>query len=349
LGAYLSELDANEPCELLYEAARGYLKDLMRLKSSHDLNELLHMYPKLFQYVKRCTGVDAETKIGCESGYYGGDPSRVCRSCNGTGKIIHGSEQDNVTLAFPESKEEFVDLAQVAHYMALPMEVFTNQQQRLEYLSTVITFVIYSQEQTERIQPGVTATEIAINYNRIYNKLAPIAHKWGQCEAKAYRVAMQYYGAFSEGDNYFVQFPSDFAMKTENELIKDLGEAKVNGAPYAVVKAIGTDLLKKKYRDNQSYVADQLAFDALKPFADKGAEEIALILSSRSKTDPKRVMWENWQEIQTNVLDGMESGLFAKMSLANKRRLITEQVTTIIAEMPQQVNATLFNPVFNNQ
>ena len=52
LGAYQSELDVNAPCELLYEPARGHLLDLMGLKSSYDLNRMLHMYPKLFQYVQ---------------------------------------------------------------------------------------------------------------------------------------------------------------------------------------------------------------------------------------------------------------------------------------------------------
>lgn len=345
LGAYLSELDINEPCELLYEAARGHLKDLMSLKSSHDLNESLHMYPKLFQYVKRCNAVDQDGAT-CESGYYGGQPDRVCRACNGTGKIVHGSEQDAVTLAFPETKEEFVDLAQVAHYMALPMDVFVNQQERLKYLSTIITYVVYSQEQVDHIQPGVTATEIAINYNRIYNKLAPLAEKWGQLEAKAYRVGMQYYGAFADGDGYYVQFPMDFAMKTESELLKDLADAKTAGAPFAVIKAIQDALLKKKYRDNAAFVADQLAFDAIKPFADKTGEDLAMILSSRSKTDPQRVAWENWQDVQNTILDTLEPGQFSQMPLARRKQLVKEQVDTIISEMPAAQDPTGFNPAF---
>lgn len=346
LGAYLSELDMNAPCELLYEAARGHLKDLMSLKSSHDLNDTLHMYPKLFQYVKRCNGVDPESLVPCDGGYYGGNPNRVCRTCNGSGKIVHGSEQDSVTLAFPGSKDEFVDLAQVAHYMALPMDVFTNQQERLERLSTIVTYVVYSQEQVDHIKPGVTATEIAINYNRIYNKLAPIANKWAQCEAKAYRIAMQYYGVFQAGDNYFVQFPQDFAMKTENELLKDLSDAKAAGAPYAVIKSIQDALLKKKYRDNQAFVADQLAFDAIKPFTDKTGEDLAMILSSRSSTDPQKVAWENWQAIQNTILEGLEQGMFSQMPLARRKELVMEQVNAIIAEMPVQQDNTRFNPAF---
>jgi hypothetical protein len=347
LGAYQSGLDANEPCELLYEAARGHLKDLMRLKSSHDLNEVLHMYPKLFQYVKACTATEAETGLSCIDGYYGGDHLRKCGVCNGTGKIVHAGEQDVVTFKFPDTKEEFVDLAQVATYMSLPLDVFTNQQEQIERLCTILTFVIYSQEQTERVQPGVTATEIAINYSRIYNKLYPIAQKWAECEAKAYRVAMQYYGSYQQGENYFVQFPMDFAMKTEAELIADLAAAKLAGAPYAVQKGISDALLKKKYKGDQGFVADQLAFDALKPFSDKSAEELAMILATRAKTDSKRVAWENWQEIQHNILQEIgQSGLFALYPTARQRELITAQVQAIIDTIPQETNSFNQLPVF---
>jgi len=356
LGAYQSELDINEPCELLYEAARGHLLDLMGLKSSYDLNRMLHMYPKLFQYVKACTAIEEGGTLQCDGGYYGGDTSRPCRTCGATGKIVHAGEQDVVTFKFPDSKDEFVDLAQVAHYMNLPMEVLTNQQEQIDKLSTILTYVIYSQEQTEAVSIK-TATEIMINYGRIYNKLYPIAQKWAKAEAKAYRVAMQYYGAFQQGDNYFVQFPMDFAMKKESELIADLAAAKQAGAPYSVQKVISDALLKKKHKDNPQFVSDQLAFDALKPFSDKSPEELAMILSTRSKTDPKRVAWENWQEIQHNIQARIKAAnetipengtktAFYLYPLEAQRQEIATEVAAIIAEMPVETNAFNQIPVF---
>lgn len=346
LGAYQSELDINEPCELLYEAARGHLLDLMGLKSSYDLNRMLHMYPKLFQYVKACEAVDSEG-LACIGGYYGSDHKRPCATCGGTGKIVHGGEQDAVTFKFPDSKDEFVDLAQVAHYMSLPMEVLTNQQEQIDKLSTILTYVIYSQEQTEAVSIK-TATEITINYSRIYNKLYPIAQKWAQVESMAYRVAMQYYGAFRDGDSYHVTFPMDFAMKKESELIADLAAAKQAGAPYSVQKAISDALLKKKHKDNAAFVNDQLAFDALKPFSDKSPEELAMILSTRTKTDPKRVAWENWQEIQHNIQARLKDRgvAFYMYPLEAQRREIADEVATIIAEMPAETNAFNQIPVF---
>jgi hypothetical protein len=346
LGAYQSELDINAPCELLYEPARGHLLDLMGLKSSYDLNRMLHMYPKLFQYVKACEAVDSEG-LACIGGYYAADHKRPCATCGGTGKIVHGGEQDAVTFKFPDSKDEFVDLAQVAHYMSLPMEVLTNQQEQIDKLSTILTYVIYSQEQTEAVSIK-TATEITINYSRIYNKLYPIALKVGQVESLAYRVAMQYYGAFRDGDNYHVTFPMDFAMKKESELIADLAAAKAAGAPYSVQKAISDALLKKKHKDNPSFVNDQLAFDALKPFSDKSPEELAMILSTRSKTDPKRVAWENWQEIQHNIQSEMKifELSFHLYTVEAQREEIEKQVTKIISEMPEETNSFNQLPVF---
>jgi hypothetical protein len=346
LGAYQSELDINAPCELLYEPARGHLLDLMGLKSSYDLNRMLHMYPKLFQYVKACEAVDGEG-LACIGGYYAADHKRPCATCGGTGKIVHGGEQDAVTFKFPDSKDEFVDLAQVAHYMSLPMEVLTNQQEQIDKLSTILTYVIYSQEQTEAVSIK-TATEITINYSRIYNKLYPIALKVGQVESLAYRVAMQYYGAFRDGDNYHVTFPMDFAMKKESELIADLAAAKQAGAPYSVQKAISDALLKKKHKDNPGFVNDQLAFDALKPFSDKSPEELAMILSTRSKTDPKRVAWDNWQEIQHNIQARLKDrgAAFYLYPMEAQRKEIAEEVTAIIAAMPVETNSFNQLPVF---
>jgi len=347
LGAYQSELDVNAPCELLYEPARGHLLDLMGLKSSYDLNRMLHMYPKLFQYVKACVGVEDETNLSCIEGYYGGDRKRPCRTCGGSGKLVHGGEQDVVTFVFPDSKEGFVNLGEVAHYMSLPMEVLTNQQEQIDKLSTILTYVIYSQEQTEAVSIK-TATEITINYSRIYNKLYPIALKVGQVESLAYRVAMQYYGAFRDGDNYHVTFPMDFAMKKESELIADLAAAKAAGAPYSVQKAISDALLKKKHKDNPAFVNDQLAFDALKPFSDKSPEELAMILATRAKTDPKRVAWENWQEIQHNIQARLKDrgAAFYLYPMEAQRKEIVDEVSAIIAGMPAETNSFNQLPVF---
>jgi len=346
LGAYQSELDVNAPCELLYEPARGHLLDLMGLKSSYDLNRMLHMYPKLFQYVKACEAVDGEG-LACIGGYYAADHKRPCATCGGTGKIVHGGEQDAVTFKFPDSKDEFVDLAQVAHYMSLPMEVLTNQQEQIDKLSTILTYVIYSQEQTEAVSIK-TATEITINYSRIYNKLYPIALKVGQVESLAYRVGMQYYGAYRDGDGYHVTFPMDFAMKKESELIADLAAAKQAGAPYSVQKAISDALLKKKHKDNPQFVNDQLAFDALKPFSDKSPEELAMILSTRAKTDPKRVAWENWQEIQHNIQARLKDrgAAFYLYPMEAQRKEIADEVGMIIAGMPVETNSFNQLPVF---
>ena len=135
-------------------------------------------------------------------------------------------------------------------------------------------------------------------------------------------------------------------MKTENELLKDLAEAKAAGAPFAVIKSIQDALLKKKYRDNAAFVADQLAFDAIKPFADKTGEDLAMILAARTKTDPQRVAWENWHDIQNTITDGLERGQFAQMPLARRKELVRVEVDKIIAEMPAQQDNTGFNPAF---
>lgn len=346
LGAYQSELDVNAPCELLYEPARGYLKDLMGIKSSLDLNLVIHMYLRLFQYVKACEAVD-DQGLQCIDGYYAADRKRPCSVCGGTGKIVHGGEQDVVTFRWPDDREGFVDLSQVAHYLIPPIEVLLNQQDQVKYLSTILTYVIYSQEQTEAVSIK-TATEITINYSRIYNKLYPIAQKWAQVESMAYRVAMQYYGAYRDGDSYHVTFPMDFAMKKESELIADLAAAKQAGAPYSVQKAISDALLKKKHKDNPQFVNDQLAFDALKPFSDKSPEELAMILSTRAKTDPKRVAWENWQEIQHNIQARLKDrgAAFYLYPLEAQRKEIADEVAAIIAEMPVENNSFNQIPVF---
>ena len=231
--------------------------------------------------------------------------------------------------------------------MSLPMEVLTNQQEQIDKLSTILTYVIYSQEQTEAVSIK-TATEITINYSRIYNKLYPIALKVGQVESMAYRVGMQYYGAFRDGDGYHVTYPMDFAMKKESELIADLAAAKAAGAPYSVQKAISDALLKKKHKDNPGFVNDQLAFDALKPFSDKSPEELAMILSTRAKTDPKRVAWENWQEIQHNIQSRLKDrgAAFYLYPMEAQRKEIAEEVAAIIAGMPEETNSFNQLPVF---
>jgi hypothetical protein len=285
-----------------YHSGIPILQDAIKDKSVLDTLKILHAFPRRYEYVRPCDAVDEETGEQCNKGYYGtgmlGGTRRMCKSCNGSGQIVHRSEQDVVRLSWPINNEDLVDISRLSHTEILPSDVPQQLEAALEGHKLAFHLAVFNQENTVKTTPQ-TATEVAQNYDRIYNKLSVFARKVEEAFEVCYRVAFQYFGV----GEYEVDFtyPLDFKLKTLETLLGELKLARDSGAPYWVIREITFDIIQKQNRNAPDWIAFVKAIEAHRPWTTKSPEEIQLITASRSLTDPEYLVWSNFERITNRI------------------------------------------------
>lgn len=298
VGAYMDHV--NKVCELPIAEAVPILEDLIRDKSYLDTNKTVQMFPRRKEYVKRCNYQEEESI--CLSGYMDGirDEEHLCPSCHGTGKQAVTSEQDVLTLAWPDTPEELLELEKLSYTEPADTNLPQFLRDEVERAKQDVFRAVFNQETVDKTMTVQTATEIRIEYDKIYNKLMPFAEVVARAWELGIKVGFEYLGSMVESVE--MSFPYDFKLKSVSELIDEYGRAKTAGLPFSVLNSITMDLLSKQYRNSPNLRKNIEAVEAWKPWRDKSTEEIAMIIGGRSETDPQRILWENWGEISGEIL-----------------------------------------------
>jgi hypothetical protein len=329
-GAYLSGYHGNKIAETPVESAKPILNDLMGEKSLFDTQKVVHIFPEKMEYVKKCSYEHPEYGF-CENGYYGGHYGQDvyrCGSCNGTGKLVVSSEQQNKTFAWPDDAADLIDLSKITHYVERPINIVEFYEQRIDKLIAMVKMVAFNQEEIDlRSLTNKTATEIKIQDDRINNKIAPFAQKTAKAWELAHRVAFQMYGLEDPVVN--MTHPHDYKLKSVKELISEFEQAKAAGQPYEVLWSITTDILTKQHRNNPEMVNDIQAFQAWKPLKDKPPEEIFFIIQNRSNEDFDRLLWENWDRVVRAIKTAQGDNYFYLQSIERQAELIRDEVEAI--------------------
>lgn len=338
-GAYWSsEYPLYSVAETPVAPAIPLVEELLKDNSLLQLSKYLHAFPEKWQYVRRCNHRD-ESGRECQYGYYGGTrrDEDMCRACKGSGKVMVSGEQDVQTLAWPERAEDLVELSRLSHYVERPIELVSFFRSEVDRAARLITWAVFNQQTTdvgEVLRQGETATKTRMDYDKIYNKLAPFAETIARAWETAQRTAYQYYGSAADAD---MTYPQDFKMKTVAELLDEYGRARENGVPYEVTWGIAQDLLRKQYRNAPDRAAEVAAFERWRPWKDKTPEEIVLILQSRAETDPARVLWENWDQVVEQVRLSLSGGPnFGKLPADEQRAFLYEAAVAFSASIQYQ-------------
>lgn len=323
--------------ELFYEVARPLLNDLLKIKSYFDTTIQKHVFLRRYVYSKRCSYRDAESGMECQKGYLGGVQSHenLCPGCHGTGYIQHASEQDEVHLAAPQTIEGAFELSKMSHYETLPFEIVDKLEDRVNFLVRAVPYVVYNQQVVDvsEVLKSLTATQSAIEKDKQYNKLAPFAEAVSRAWEKVWRITADFYGIRSDQFEADMTYPYDFKMKSVNELVQELSDARGAKAPSYVVEAIVDDILTKQYRNSPAKAAEIRAFQRWKPWTDKMPEEIALIRENRAEDDFDLVLWENFDRIVNEIQAENEQPLFSEMDWKKQRALLEAKVAEILSEI----------------
>lgn len=331
--AYLSIESNRKIGETLVASAIPLLDEMLKDNSLLQLTKYLHAHPEKHQYVRRCQHRDEEG-LECEGGFYGGSISEAnrCKQCKGTGKLMASSESDITTLAWPDSMDNFVDLAKITHYVERPIEILKEFRSIVSEKSGLLFTAVYNQQPIDPAQltQAETATKVRIEFDKVYNKLSNFAEMISRAWELGIKVGFQYYGSDA---NPNMAYPSDFKMLSIADLLSDRKHAVEAGASSDIISSIDEDLVRKKYRNAPRIANDIIAFNRWKPWKDKSPEEIALIIQSRDNLDPDRLLWENFPQVVEKLRGELGDGIFSLFTADQQREAMYSKAKEISEEI----------------
>lgn len=320
--------------ETIFAPAIPKLEELLKDNTLLQLQKYLHIFAEKHQYVKRCNHRNEEG-LECLGGYYGGsyNPESLCRNCKGSGKMLAASEQDVITLAWPDRAEELLDLAKLTHYVERPLSIVEFYRQEVDTAQRVVMYATYNQQNVdvgEVLQVGETATKTRLDYDKIYNKLYPFANLVASAWELAQRTAYGYYGIEATAE---MSYPHDFKMKAIAELIAEYRAGKEAGISYASLASIEADIIAKQYRNDKAAAKDIAAFSRWKPWKEKTPEEVAIIIQGRDETDPARMLWENWGMVVDAITVDLNGAPFHIIPPDQQREMLYKKAAELSADI----------------
>lgn len=344
-GAYRDGMYQDKICVTPVHDARPLLDSLINQKSIFDVAVMLHAFPEKWEFAQACNYEDEEGF--CESGYiYKNDRKEKvpCPQCNGTGKIRVSSEQNVRQIKWPEEGSIIPDLSNMSFYVDRPIDILEFVDKIIDKLTAMVKLITFNQETVDIGNlVAKTATEVSMRDDKINNKLFPFAQHLANAWALAHRVWHEYNDSFEGLEAAEMVHPNDFKLKSVEELNRQYKEAKEAGQPYEVLKSIRFDILQKQHRNNPDTVKELESFERWKPFKDKSAEEIAVILMNRDNSDLHRVLWENWDQITMNIQIEREGG-FHLLPPDQQRELLRREAEAFAKDIVYQGGVdTLFD------
>lgn len=308
-----------------FHAAVPYFKKTIKAVSELDLTSALHVFPQKLQYVEPCGGTLDDT---CNGGT--NMAGNKCKACQGSGIQVHKTAQDMITLPMPDLKKtdgKYMDLGDILIYKSPPVELLRFQDEFIEKLEAKAIKAVYNSDVLSKKSIAQTATERIENKDELYNTLQPFAEGYSTTWKKFTRLV----AAFTDngqGLRLVHEFPSDFKLKTVNELIDDLKLAKDSGASAFVIQEIEKDIAAKLYADDDTAFNKFLVKTRFTPFLGKTAEEVIFIISSGKARKEDEVLWSHsdtiFDELEVEVRD------FFKMTYQKQEPLVMKKVATIL-------------------
>lgn len=309
-----------------FDPAEHVLQDLVKNKSSLDVVQTVHTYPRRTEYTPPCT--DSHPELGqCIGGWYNDvhDDDHRCHACGGSGKRPNfTTEQEVIQLVLPDNREGLLELSKLAFTepvdTAFP-EFLDSQCEKDEarIMAAVFDTGLYQKPNDSKAR---TATEIDAVMQGITDVLSRFAGLISRHVEKAYRIAAQYREV--QGFEADHSFPDDFDIANLAELLESFKQIKESGVGYEAIATQRARVFQKLFEGSPAIQKKVAARYAWLPFDDKSPEEAVMILASRSPLDDMRVLRENWLEIFKEIEE--ENPDFPDMTHKKQRAVVMAKV-----------------------
>jgi DNA-binding XRE family transcriptional regulator len=311
----------------------AYLEKTLKIDSELDLSTAMVAFPQRFAYVSPCQNQ------GCNKGVLL-DGTGECPVCHGTGQQpMHRGTQDVVTLTLPREPADIIDLERMLVYKAPPIELLTFQRDYIEYLKKSVHAMMFNADLFTRSEVSVTATEKTLETDNMNDTLFPFARQY----SSMWEFTVKDIATFTDMSGVMPQhkFPSDFKMKSLNELMTELKMAKDAGASTSTIAAIEDDINEILYSDRPDALKEIRIKNLINPFRGYSEADIRFIISQNNVPLYNRTLWENFesifQELETENQDPWLFDLAYDKILELVRAKTEDYVQRIKDETPEPV------------
>ena len=339
-----------ETCVNLWHPALPYLLKGIKAGSELDLSAALHAFLQKIMYANRCEGFRGSdgTLTECNMGY---EPSGTkCRACNGSGLQVHRSGQDHITLSMPRSKDEIFPLAELVHYVQLPVEVLEWQDKYVDKLEQSCYRAVYNSDRFRANASEVTATGEIIDLQAVYDALKPLADWYSQSRVLVYSLEAVYVTSAEVADKSFTvahEFPRNMRFETLAERVKLMGEMRTAGASSSALAQVNNDILQDLYIDDPRELLKAQVQASFDPFLGKNEATIVSMISQDLTTEENKVLWTNFAYVFAECEERAgtmpdEEGRpvdFYGMARAKQQDMIDEVVEELIEEINEKKEA----------
>lgn len=327
-------------CVNFWHSALPYMMKGIKAGSELDLTAALHAFLQKIQYANPCKGyVDEKSqKWDCHNGYEANSTS-LCRKCGGSGWDVITTAQDHITLRLPRTKEEFLELSNLVHYVQLPVEVLTWQDGYVDKLEAKCYRAVYNTERFRQDQVQATATGELIDLQSVYDAIHPCVDWWSQSRVRTYRLAATFRMGSEKVKNLSVAhvMPRNLRYETTAEMValrKGMKEAGLSGA---MLMQVDSDLLDHLYIDDQVALKRAKTMLAFDPFGGKDEATCVQLISQDLTTKRVKVFWTNMAYVFTEAeaRAAVKGEDFYMQARAKQQTYIDEVVDEIIAAIEE--------------
>ena len=225
----------------MIDPAIPYLLKSIKTISELDVNVSLHAFLKKISYEPACQAQDCiQGKIR------NGDD---CKSCNGTGRLKADSAQTAIVLTLPDDPRDVISLANLAHYVELPIEVPKLLDDLVDKYEKKAIKAVYSTEIFEKSTVVATATEKLIENQAKNNTLYPLSMTY----SFAYKYLSANVAHISGFKDFQVRhkFPKYLGLQSRENLVNELKTVKEAGLSGYVMEELESNYAKVLFADQQ--------------------------------------------------------------------------------------------------
>lgn len=319
-------------CVNLWHPAYWHLRRLVKLGRENDLSYALRAILQKLSYATPCPAK------GCDKGF---DVDGVaCGTCKGTGKVEHTTTSDHITLTLPRNpteKDNMVDLAKLVHYVNVPTDIVSLQDDKIKETITQAFQAVYNSDTYVTESNARTATEKRIDMTAIYDAMQDAASWWSSSYEDAAYVALSYWN-MGQGATVIHKFPRDFSFESTADLMAMLKEAEAAPGTEAMKIELTRKLNEHHFQDDAGQLARVEAMTRLDPFVGKSTDTVLSIFGQGLTTRFNKVLWSNMSLVldEAEQVDG-----FYSLAHPKQREVVAGIVNGIIvqmeAEQPQSV------------
>lgn len=282
-----------------YFPARHVLKRVVRGGSLKDVCKWKHVYPKLFGLDFDCNYEDENGDCCDGRGYLGANQHNTCKSCNGTGSMLHKSELDNVRYKVPAGsmKDEVIPASAFYSYAEAPLDSTIWISNDLERDQIQVALTMFNTQIEQKPTVATTATEELLNWENVNNEVFTFALQTSHLQETAVRAI----SALLEIElEYNHSYPKNLGLTPQGVLTQQYREAIENGL-ITLAESLFCEILGKQYSDDPAIVERHRALQMHNPESGRSYDRVFQIMQQRDPEDLERVKFENWPRIATLV------------------------------------------------